>query len=110
MRYLDLIAENSDLQDAVLDLLTVMAGEGINSIPIQVLVNELAKQGIDVDENSLFDVADNLAIVRNIKDDVVFFNTDSDASAGDPEQPDPEKQDKQIDKLARKQVKKELGT
>ena len=33
MRYLDLIAENSDLQDAVLDLLTVLAGEGINSIP-----------------------------------------------------------------------------
>ena len=87
-----------------------MAGEGINSIPIPVLVKELAKQGIDVDENSLFDVADNLAIVRNIKDDVIFFNTDSDASAGDPEQKDPEAQDKQIDKLARKQVKKELGT
>ena len=34
MRYLDLIAENSDLQDAVLDLLTALAGEGINSIPI----------------------------------------------------------------------------
>ena len=110
MRFSDLIAENSDLQDAVLDLLTVMAGEGINSIPIPVLVKELAKQGIDVDDNSLFDVAQNLAIVRNIKDDVLFFNTDSDASAGDPEQPDPEKQDKQIDKLARKQVKKELGT
>ena len=69
----------------------------------------MAKQGIDVDENSLFDVADNLAIVRNIKDDVIFFNTDSDASAGDPECPDPEQQDKKIDKLARKQVKKELG-
>ena len=85
-----------------------MAGEGINSIPPS-LVKELAKQGIDVDENSLFDVADNLAIVRNIKDDVIFFNTDSDASAGDPEQQDPEQQDKKIDKLARKQVKKELG-
>ena len=70
MRFSNLIAENSDLQDAVLDLLTVMAGEGINSIPIPVLVKELAKQGIDVDENSLFDVADN-PIVRNIKDDVI---------------------------------------
>ena len=69
----------------------------------------MAKQGIDVDENSLFDVADNPAIVRNIKDDVMSPITDSDALPGD-EQKDPEQQDKKIDKLARKQVKKELGT
>ena len=109
MRFADLVIENSELQDAVIDLLTVMAGEGVNSIPLEVLVKELAKQGIDVDSNSLFDIADNLAIVRNIKDDVVFFNTDSDASVGDPETPDPEKQDKKIDSMARKQVKKELS-
>ena len=69
----------------------------------------MAKQGIDVDENSLFDVADNLAIVRNIKDDVISPITDSDALSEILNKPDPEQQDKKIDKLARKQVKKELG-
>lgn len=108
MRFADLIAENTDLEDSVLDLLAVMAGEGLNSIPISVVQNELSKQGHDVDSNALFDVVQNLAIVRNVKDDVIFFNADSDASAGDPDQPDPEKADKKVDSMARKQVKKGL--
>jgi aryl carrier-like protein len=110
MRFKDLVTENSELEDAVIDLLAVMAGEGVDSVPIASLVKELSNQGIDVDEDALFDVAQNLAIVRNIKDEVIFFNTDSDASRGDPSQPDPEKQDKKIDGMARKQVKKELDT
>lgn len=110
MRFADLVTENTELQDAVIDLLAVMAGEGVNSIPLAVLVKELGKQGLDVDEPSLFDIADNLAIVRNIKDGVVFFNTDSDASQGGEQAPDPEQQDKKIDNMARKQVKKELDT
>ena len=35
-----------------------MAGEGVNSIPLAVLVKELGKQGLDVDEPP-FDIADN---------------------------------------------------
>lgn len=107
MRYSDLIMENTTVQDAALDLLTVMAGEGVSSVSLDVISKELASQSIDVDNTALFDVLDNLAIVKNIKDNVVFFNTDSDASRGD-EEPDPEKQDKTIDKLARKQTKKAM--
>ena len=107
MRYSDLIVENTTVQDATLDLLTVMAGEGVSSIPLDTISQELQNQDIDVDSTALFDVLNNLAIVKNIKENVVFFNTDSDASRGDAE-PDPEKQDKTIDKLARKQTKKAM--
>ena len=47
-------------------------------------------------------------IVDNIKDDVVYFNSNSEQS-GYTNQVDPEKQDKTIDRMARKQTKKELN-
>ena len=103
----DIILENNTVQDATLDLLTAMAGEGLDSAPLSTLVDELSNQGIDIDATGLFDVLDNLAIVDNIKDDIVYFNTDSEASHYGIK-PDPEKQEKQVSKLARKQVDKEI--
>jgi hypothetical protein len=97
--------EDSEVEAVVLDLLTAMAGEGLDSTPMSAIIDELNNQGIDIDEPSLFDVLENLAIVDNVKDSVVYFNTDSDASHYG-EKPDPEKQDKTVDKMARKQVKK----
>lgn len=111
MRYADLVRENTDAQDAVLDLLVSLAGDDVNSIAIDVLVDELGSQGIDVDKKSLFDLLSTLAIVRNIENGVVYFTSDSDQSAGmDDGAPDPEQQDKQVDKLARQQVDKEIKT
>ena len=55
MRLADLIRENATSKDAVLDLLTAMAGEGLDSIPLETLSDELSHQGIDLDENALFD-------------------------------------------------------
>ena len=107
MRYADLIRENTEIQDAILDLLTSMAGEGLDSIPMDSLIKELSAQGIDIDEMALFDTLSTLAIVRNIKDDVVFFNSDSDQSHYT-DMPDPEQQDKQVSKLAQQQVDKAI--
>lgn len=101
------LTENSTTEDAVLDLLTAMAGEGLDSAPLDTLADELSKQGIDIDTTALFDVLENLAIVDNIKDDIVYFNTDSKASHYG-SKPDPEKQDKQVSKLAKKQIDKEI--
>ena len=42
MRFADLIAENTTVLDAVLDLLVTLAGDGINSISLDVLADELA--------------------------------------------------------------------
>jgi hypothetical protein len=107
MRFADLIRENSTIHDSILDLLTAMSGEGLDSVPLSALVAELNNQGIDIDEPGLFDNLSNLAIVRNIKDGIVYFNSDSDQSHYS-NLPDPKKQEKQVSKLARKQVDKEI--
>ena len=107
MRIADILNELADPKSAVLDLLTVLASEGIDTINISALMDELNKQGIDVDHHSLFDLLDGMAIVRNIKDDIVYFSSDSERSTYSSTE-DPEKQQKTVSKLAKKQVKKEL--
>ena len=92
----------------MLDVLTTIAGEGVGTANFGLIQQELSAQGYDVDDNALFDILNNLAIVRNIENDVVHFNTDSDQSKGQSQENDPEKDKKQVDKLARKQVKKGL--
>ena len=108
MRMADIVKETVDPKSAVIDLLTVLSSEGIDSIDISALQDEMNKQNIDVDHNSLFDLLDNIAIVRNIKDDIVYFSSDSNKSNYSSTDADPEKQKKTVSKLARKQVKKEL--
>lgn len=93
---------------AVLDILTVMAGEGLDTANFDMIKDQLSSSGIDLDDNSLFDLLNNLAIVRNIKDRVVFFNTDSDQSHNQDLEVDPEKDAKHVSKMAKKQVDKEL--
>lgn len=101
MRYADLI------RGEVIDLITVLDAEGINTVPMEVLQDELSKIDINVDSASLMPVLDKLRIVDNIKDGVVYFNSDENHGEYN-SQPDPEKQDKKIDSMARKQVNKEI--
>lgn len=98
MRYSDLI------RDKVIDLITMLDAEGINTVSIDVLSRELSKMGHDADTGTLKKLLDSLPIVDNIKDDVIYFFQGED----DSKKSDPEKQDNKIDKMARKQVKKEL--
>lgn len=106
MRFNDLF-EYSEVDNAVVDLLTVLSAEGIDTISMEALVAELESQGLDVDEPSLFDELQNLNMVHNIKDGVVRFHTSS-KGANIQHIEDPERDEKVIDKMARKQVKKEL--
>jgi len=116
MRIHDIISAQISLNEqpgdptqSVIDILTTMSGEGIDSISFNAIMSELSSEGYDIDDGSLFDLLDKLAIVRNIKDKVVFFNSDSDQSHSDYDKPDPEKDNKVVSKMAQKQVKKELS-
>lgn len=111
MRINDIINESiDDIYDSVLDLITVMAGEGLKSMAMDTIILELSNSDIDVDKASLFDLLSNIDIIDNIKNDVVYFNTDSDSFGNYSTQaPDPEKQNKTVDRMARKQVDKEIN-
>ena len=106
MRYADLF-EISVVDSKVIDLLSILSSEGVESIPLASLVKELSAMGMDVDEQSLFDEITNLKIVSNIKDGTVYFNTSS-LGASNMNKVDPEKNKKKIKAMAKKQVKKEL--
>lgn len=100
MRYSDLI------KSQVIDLLVALDAEDISTISVEALMGELGKRGLDLDQPGLLDVLDNISIVKNVTDDIVYFNSDPHSTDSEPDQA--EKQDKKIDKLARKQVSKEL--
>ncbi len=108
MRITDIIREVQEVDQTIIDHLTALDAEGLNSIGIDSLTSSLQKNGVAVDRDMVFDVVQNLAIVDNIKDDIVYFNSNSEESGYD-NQVDPEKQDKTIDRMARKQTKKELN-
>jgi hypothetical protein len=100
--------EISSVDSKVIDLLSILSSEGVESIPIDALVKELVSMGIDADDQSLFDELQNLPIVNNIKDGVVYFNTAS-MGASNLNKVDPEKGNKQVKAMAKKQVDKELN-
>jgi len=107
MRYADLF-EFSGIDSKVIDLLSVLSSEGVESIPLKSLVDELQAMGVDVDEESLFDEITNISIINNIKDGVVYFNTSS-LGATNMNKVDPEKNKKKVKAMAKKQVDKELS-
>jgi hypothetical protein len=100
MRYAELI------KSQVIDLLVALDAEGISTVPVATLQRELNSRGLDVDEPGLLDILDGIVIVKNVDSDIIYFNSDPHNKDVEPDQA--EKQDKKIDKLARKQVNKEL--
>lgn len=110
MRISDILVEFDDTRQAVLDIVTIMAGEDAHSLPLDAIRQELSAQGIDIDDNALFDLLQPLVIVDNIKDGIVYFNTDSDAhTAGQSGNVDSEvDSEKVVKSMAKKQVKKGL--
>jgi len=111
MRFSDFLAEDDMVRDAVIDIITIMAGEETHSLPLEAIQAELESAGIDIDNNALFDLLDTLPIVDNIQDDVVFFNVDGPAHAagmGGEEGMDAEQQQGTVKSMAQKQVQKGL--
>jgi hypothetical protein len=106
MRFSDL-HEYNQVDNTVIDLLTVLSGEGVESIGLDALVSELDAMGMNVDSASLFDELQNLKMIHNIKDGVVYFHSTS-QGASTLNKVDPEKDDKVVKKMAQKKVSKEL--
>lgn len=98
MRYADLI------KSQIIDMLAILTGEGLDTVSIEALQKELASQNIDIDSATLVNIVSELAIVDNVENNVVHFNRVQDPDS----EVSPEQQDKKIDSLARKQVKKEI--
>lgn len=108
MRFSDILVEFDNVQDSILDIISLMTGEDTHSLPIEAIQQELISQGIEISDNSLFDVLTTLAIVDNIKDGIVYFNAHSAAHAvgnsSDVEEPDED----HVSKMAKKQIDKDL--
>lgn len=98
MRFSDLV------KSSVIDILSTLTAEGVNSVSIETLVHTLNNQGLSVDNQSLFALLDTVPIVNTIKDNVVHFN-----KADAPNDGDPEKDEKVVSKLAGKKINKELN-
>jgi|TARA_B110000037_G_scaffold171808_1_gene195111 hypothetical protein len=107
MRYTDLF-EISQVDSKIIDLLSILSSEGVESIPLEAIVVELVAMGADVDEQSLFDEMQDLPIVNNIKDGIVYFNTAS-IAASNLNKVDPEADNKKVKAMAKKQVDKGLS-
>ena len=106
MRFTDLF-EISQVDSKIIDLLSILSSEGVESIQLEAIVVELVASGVDVDEQSLFDEMQDLPIVNNIKDGIVYFNTTS-MGASNLNKVDPEKSKKKVKAMAMKQVDKGL--
>ena len=63
---LSFLESDNDVASQVLDFLTIMHAEQVDSISLDTLLSGLNNQGVTVDKGTLFDILDNLAIVRNI--------------------------------------------
>lgn len=100
MRYVDLI------KGSIVDLLTALDAEGISTVPVDTLVKELRSRGMSVEGPALLDVLETIPVVNNVADDIIYFNSDPNNTDLEPDQA--EKDDNKVDKLARKQVNKEL--
>jgi hypothetical protein len=105
MRFSEIVVEDtSDIKSIIIDIISVAAAEGMSSLSLDTLAKSLAEMGNEIDHSLLFDILDSISIVDNIKDDVIFFGRDGKSSSA----PSREQQDNRIDKMARKQVKKDI--
>jgi|TARA_B110000977_G_scaffold165757_1_gene213207 hypothetical protein len=105
MRFSEIVVEDtSDIKSIIIDIISVAAAEGMSSLSLDTLAKSLAEMGNEIDHSLLFDILDSIPIVDNIKDDVIFFGRDGKSSS----EPSREQQDNRIDKMARKQVKKDI--
>ena len=104
MRFSEIVEDTSDIKSIIIDIISVASAEDMTSLSIDTLHKSLAEMGNEVDHSILFDLLDSIPIVDNIKDDVIFFGRDDSSSS----EPTRDQQDNRIDKMARKQVKKDI--
>ena len=104
MRFSEIVEDTSDITSIIIDIISMAAAEGMSSLSIDTIQRSLSEMGNDIDHSMLFDVLDSIPVIDNIKDDVIFFGRDDSTSS----EPSKDQQDNRIDKMARKQVKKDI--
>jgi len=104
MRFSEIVEDTSDIKSVIIDIISVASAEGMSSLSIETIQKSLSNMGNDIDHSVLFDVLDSIPVVDNIKDDVIFFGRDDNSAS----EPSKDQQDNHVDKMARKQVKKDI--
>jgi len=108
MRYKQLFEDyEEELRSAIVNILTAINAEGIDTIDTDQLIIDLQAQGFSVDKNSIFKTLELLPIVANATSQTINIRSNDVTRASDAETKSREAN--KIDKMAQKHAKKDLG-
>lgn len=109
MKLFEVITENYsiEMRDDIVALLVAISAEGIQSVDMDQLKNDLQELGYTVDTKSLFNIVKSLPVVANASYNKIDLVTDVDTSGGELDD-EVEIDDTAVDKLAAKQVSKDI--
>lgn len=100
---------SQELQDDITNLLVAISAEGIGEVDMDQVKVDLQNMGYNIATKDLFDIVSNLPIVSNASYNKIELNTDADTTGDDAAEQDTEDDDqKTVDDLADKQVKKDI--
>ena len=110
MKLFEVITENYsiEMRDDIVALLVAISAEGIQSVDMDQLKNDLRELGYTIDTKSLFNIVKSLPVVANASYNKIDLVTDVDTSGGELDDEEPEIDDTAVDKLAAKQVSKDI--
>jgi hypothetical protein len=112
MKILEVVMTEDDysqnLEDDITNLLVAISAEGIAEVDMDQLKTDLQNMGYTIDTKSLFNIVSNLPVVSNASYNKIELVTDVDTSGDDPAQDTEDDDQKTVDDLADKQVKKDL--
>jgi imidazole glycerol phosphate synthase subunit HisF len=112
MKILEVVMTEDDysqnLEDDITNLLVAISAEGIGEVDMDQLKTDLQNMGYTIDTKSLFNIVSNLPVVSNASYNKIELVTDVDTSGDDPAQDTEDDDQKTVDDLADKQVKKDL--
>ena len=112
MKILEVVMTEDDysqnLEDDITNLLVAISAEGIGEVDMDQLKTDLQNMGYTIDTKSLFHIISNLPVVSNASYNKIELVTDVDTSGDDPAQDTEDDDQKTVDDLADKQVKKDL--
>ena len=112
MKILEVVMTEDDysqnLEDDITNLLVAISAEGIGEVDMDQLKTDLQNMGYTIDTRSLFNIVSNLPVVSNASYNKIELVTDVDTTGDDPAQDTEDDDQKTVDDLADKQVKKDL--
>lgn len=95
----------SELEDTIVNLLTAISAEGLDTIDTEQLILDLQQQGFSINKNSLFSILNDLPIIVSANDDTISIRPSGERPSSQPNG----SQSSHVKKQAQKQAKKDLG-